>query len=132
MNREILFRGKRVDNRIWKEGYYLALTTTKGEKLPYIVGEHGLYHPIDPSTIGQYTGLKDRNSTRIFEGDVLEYYISYSGEVNRSVVVWGDGGWATQDSDFDEPVLIGEIGALAMTIAGNIHDNPELLRGETQ
>ena len=131
--REILFRGKRIfDNGQWVEGCLLKVTLD-GETWHLIFGDDfqrsGLgitamqHAAVNPVTVGQYTGLKDKNGKRIFEGDIFDW--GYAGAKDLRYVVVYDAGLAA---------FVGErsfgfvsLNGIDIEIIGNIHDNPELL-----
>lgn len=129
--REILFRGKRIDNGEWVEGFYhfskwYLNGNFTGEITHHIrpIGAQDAYR-VDPSTVGQFTGLTDKNGKKIFEGDIVRCVYNYSLKEIRGHVVWGNGCFSVQDSiSANRPAidLLYQIEAI-----GNIHDNPELL-----
>ena len=135
--REILFRGKRLETGEWVEGAYMPYyySTRYGKVAAIFTNDDVLCktcrYPVDPSTVGQYTGLKDKNGKRIFEGDILgTRYDSFDIDyVVVEVVKWFRNGWATQEGDC-MPDSLTEDGILPYSeIIGNIHDNPEILKG---
>lgn len=130
--REILFRGKREDNGEWIEGYLVrrpsAIQVGKHyspfaiDRPPKDPDDSGEVCFVDAGTVGQFTGLTDKNGTRIFEGDVVDYrdehgLILYDADETARFCVAFDT-WAT---DFDH--LYGK----ELEVIGNVHDNPELL-----
>lgn len=130
--REILFRGKRIDSGEWVEGYYVPIgeyhyiLTGRLELVPYLGFEHFL---VNSETIGRFTGLTDRNGTKIFEGDIIEFDHPYNGKSIHAVVQDGCG-WNLSNfyaSCFDCPGCAFSEGTKYMTVIGNVHDNPELL-----
>lgn len=122
--REILFRGKRVDNGEWVYGHYCRYGYTDKEK-DYIIPHYAsdLYaFEVIPKTVGQYTGLTDKNGTKIFEGDIVKWFS------RKYTVVYKDGRFIGEKEHFigvDEYEFINLYGSLE--VIGNIHDNPELL-----
>ena len=137
--REILFRGKRVDNGEWIYGYYIKATHhwhNHGIHEDWIATDtvqnggwcnvRGKYAVI-PDTIGQFTGITDENSNKVFDGDILkneyeknkyQYFKVYYCNITHSWLVENKYGMLGKLYN-----VIGDI-----EIIGNIHDNPELLR----
>lgn len=145
MSREILFRGKRVDNGEWIEGSFVKYTDYDGDKVYLIYASNGNPNNIIPETVGQFTGLTDKNGKKIFEGDIVKVSyiekrdyqgIKYDDESERiETVVYNektacfmleiDNEGITMFRplhDFGNNVFIKSI-----EVIGNIFDNPELL-----
>ena len=129
--REILFRGKRKDSGEWVNGN-LFLSDTDGRA--YILAGSRIVTiewEVDPSTVGQYTGLRDKNGKRIFEGDMV------STDIERPylIVEFRDGCFMFNCNDGGEdyydimlPILKDPQSVYKYgEVIGNIHDNPELL-----
>ena len=134
--REILFRGKRMDDGEWVEGYLVKAVGGECMILP-VTTEHcgGAefsegYH-CDPTTVGQYTGLKDKNGKRIFEGDIV-HCLARMDEAN-CVVIFEEGEFRlVPEKNCTTYVTGGGYHALrcfVKEVIGNVHDNPELLKG---
>ena len=136
--REILFRGKRVDNGEWVEGY-LGVEVGGEPVIEYCdfddyIGDCVEELFIIPETVGQYTGLTDKNGRRIFEGDILSGHLDelFPNEESRYPVVWHDYGWHIKCGNESFDTLEQSWVNKYLEVIGNIHDNPELLNGERE
>ena len=128
--REILFRGKRTDNGEWIEGAYSPFHLNFGEReeKPHIIiisddeDIDGLWCEVIPETVGQFTGLTDKNGVKIFEGDIVDYISSdVIGNPKTGTIIVED------MTDYDTMIYLNHSDELQ--IIGNIHDNPEILKG---
>ena len=137
--REILFRGKTTHkeegefNNVWVYGdlikngdrYYIHpqanVFNTEGE-----LSKLMLVHEVIPETVGQWTGLVDKNGAKIFEGDVLDtlgFIVTYKADTREGYGM--DAGWYIQRDDFEG---WGELENVKdHVVLGNIYDHPELL-----
>lgn len=149
--REILFRGKLISTGEWSEGnVYISkhgVCVITPDETP--VGKYG---QVDPETVGQYTGLTDKNGKKIFEGDILSVNVreyeetednvfgSRKGITGRKIkTVWtveykerfsqGNGFYAYgTNRRFNTFLSSSTLVNVDAEIIGNIHDNPELLK----
>lgn len=128
--REILFRGKRLDNGEWVFGYFCEFANNRtGAQESYIQtvkqdGRIDLIHKVDPKTVGQLTGLTDKNGRRIFEGDIVRYM-----NKETMVVVWNNdsASFAIAYSAINFKHCHNFKRTHLLEVIGNVHDNPELL-----
>ena len=137
--REILFRGKGKDNK-WHYGYYINAKThwhNRGIHEDWIVRDFAQNggrltvldrYAVDGETIGQYTGLKDRNGTKIFEGDIIKGGIEETGL--SCLVCFEDGEFELRYYDGDKSSALYIINAISGEVVGNIYDNPNLIEEE--
>ena len=119
--REIKFRGISEDNSEWVYGYYLSdIATTI---IPYAIYAKQKFHKVVPESIGQFTGLHDKNGKEIYEGDILKcdglrIVIQYSGCAF-------EGRYLGPQKDLWSPIRNNNY--LQWVVIGNLHQNPELL-----
>lgn len=122
--RELLFRAKRIDNGEWVEGFYSR--SPKGNTYITTVGAQGCARPekVDPETVCQYTGLTDKNGSKIYESDIVDILCEVDeigviewNDVTASFSVSADGFTA----DFDN------YRGTDLEVIDNIFDNPELV-----
>ena len=137
--REILFRGKRYDNGEWEYGHLVTGTYYLDQKpITAIMPSDLIFYPrsevngwedVDPETIGQFTGLTDKNGKKIFEGDLCLCNRHIASSVDRQVfrinLNTQYGQWV--GDSFCSNITADEF--FMCEIIGNIHDNPELMDG---
>lgn len=114
MNREIKFKAKRVDNGEWIIGYY---SMWLGDHCIFPITPMGRVTKIHPSTVCQYTGLKDSNGIEIYEGDRvsirgLKYNVMWVNELSMFTIGYDDGRYASYPF----------VDYCTCTVTGNIHD----------
>ena len=128
--REILFRGKKKPWGGWAEGSLVKMRDY------YRISEKNdmISFGVETETIGQFTGLTDKNGTKIFEGDIVEAVLTngthYGFSWGRKVVVFDRGAFCLKDWRDEITPMCNYSANVDFEVLGNIHDNPELLRSE--
>ena len=122
--RDILFRGKRTDNGAWTSGYLFCFW----ERAYLCWGMRNnvpVMEEVIPETVGQYTGLTDKNGKKIFEGDA----VWFSDEKERGVVYFDNScaRFAVRFDTFD--AAFDHLYSNELEIIGNVFDNPEMMEG---
>lgn len=138
LNREIRFRGKRVNCDEWVYGvpvkhfrktYILEMTDFEEDRVYSDIPTKEMWsHEVIPVTVGQYTGLKDSNGVGIFEGDMLLQKDDEFGDI-YSEVIYTDGSFMVLERGYAPELLLDEV-RRDVVVTGNIYENPELLEGE--
>ena len=134
MDREILFRGKSIGIGVWLYGKLFNYGLMAPSNVPCISvcvptswKEAYNFYAVNPDTIGQYTGLKDKNGKQIFEGDVV-----IIAEKLKAKVIYYDGAYRMQSEFSPTPRDTTDMGYMmrefSVCVIGNIHDNPELIK----
>lgn len=129
MKRDIKFRGKRVRTEDplerWIEGSYVEYTNIRDEKIIKIMSQSGYMNDINPETVGQFTGLCDKNGKEIYEGDIVEC----NGDICKVMYSNHYAGFALDKKGWLYLHFFGEaFSNKDCLVIGNIHDNIELLK----
>ena len=121
------------DNGVWVQGYYVRLN---GNKHFIYTGQSDVdcgnyypdYYPVAAKTVGQFTGLTDKNGTKIFEGDIVKDEYILGKVVYNTKQEDFDGAASFMIDDVDDGLQSYRFWN-SVEVIGNIHDNPELLKG---
>lgn len=148
MNDRYLCRGKRIDTGEWVKGFYFCMTHPDGRHMHHFIIPLGadlslgttiekIQVEIDPSTICQCTGLKDKKGKLIWENDIVDGHIKRGAAFRSCVVLWNEckARFDIRAVDCNFPMTLDEcvddisVGGLDYEVLGNKFDNPELLEG---
>ena len=130
MNREILFRAKSIGIGVWLYGHLFNYGLTAPSNVPCISvcvpkswKEAYILYAVSPDTIGQYTGLTDKNGVKIFEGDIISI-----GDPNiKYLTMWRNAGFAAKQIGASSYIGL-TYWASDIEVLGNVIDNPELIK----
>ena len=129
--RDYLFRGKRIDNGEWVCGN-LFVPDNPDKPVEILIGTNSvrISYEVIPETVGQYTGLNDKNGKKIFEGDIVNFkttaYFFHNCKIEYDIC---DGCFRAVDRNAQSFPMCG---CFIYEVIGNIHDNPKLMKGRRE
>ena len=115
-----LFRGQKVDAKEWVYGYYM-FHETKNKHV--ILTKESKFIEVIPETVGQFTGLTDKNGVEIYEHDIIKFLI----DNEKYVVQFEEGAFCLVSNNVCGIISMYDFENLEYEVIGNIHENPELL-----
>ena len=141
MEDRYLYKAKRLDNGEWEIGGLIALPTGEYEisnkcnnppdcdPMWYKVV---ITHKVDPSTICQCTGLKDKNGKLIWENDIMVAHLDDAYPLNETYIriLWYESGFCSKENGSKDITPVDKFDQEHFEVIGNIFDNPELLESE--
>lgn len=128
MNRIVKFRGKRIDNGAWETGCAVVLRQgLRGEEWFISDKMTGYHTSVRRSTVGQFTGLYDKNGKEIYEGDIVTKYLDRDKFVCEYVEKYACFAFL-ENVKHGVLYYFQKCDEKDLEVIGNIHDNPELLK----
>ena len=138
MSREILFRGKRLNNGEWVCGNLIQMDSEGSQSFIFPFYKYAssltcaqivsmFMVAVDSTTVGQFTGLCDDKRRKVFEGDIIDVRGRFKSEVRY---VSHNAGYLVKDNYGDWKWLYDVLASMFCEVIGNIHDNPELVKEE--
>ena len=140
--REILFKGKRIDNGEWVEGCYAECNGKTFIGIDISIGIDDIFEvfctpvirwlEVDPETLCQFTGRCDKNGKKIWENDILMAHLdeSYPEDAAYETVEWNVAGWVGHETGSTDREYLDKFDLEHFEAVGNIFDNKELLQEE--
>ena len=129
MENRYYFRAKRIDNDEWVHGLLSCNKDGEIGEIEVCDGEDIIFYTVDPSTICQCTGLRNKNDKLIWEKDILMAYLDedHPEDVTYAKIEWNGSSWVTHENNNEGQEYLDDFVMENYEVVGNIFDNPRLL-----